>query len=172
MATVTVRSNEGEWEDDLHRLFFCQYCRFLFHMGHLLNTALGGAIYRIYTALGYNVVGINHLGDWGTQFGKLIVAHKLWGNKNEIDERGVRALVEIYVKFHKEEEKIRLWETRQELGSRQSRTAIQKHLNCLNISKRLLSKEVNRIYERLHIKFDSYAGESFTTTRCNLCWTN
>ena len=74
-------------------------------MGHLLNTALGGAIYRIYTALGYNVVGINHLGDWGTQFGKLIVAYKLWGNKKDIDERGVRALVEIYVKFHKEEEK-------------------------------------------------------------------
>ncbi|MDE5911274.1 MAG: arginine--tRNA ligase, partial [Clostridia bacterium] len=61
-----------------------------FHMGHLLNTALGGAIYRIYSALGYNVVGINHLGDWGTQFGKLIVAYKLWGNKKDIDERGVR----------------------------------------------------------------------------------
>ena len=75
-----------------------------FHMGHLLNTALGGAIYRIYKFLGYNVVGINHLGDWGTQFGKLIVAYKLWGNKEDIDKRGVRALVDIYVRFHKEEE--------------------------------------------------------------------
>ncbi len=132
-----------------------------FHMGHLLNTALGGAIYRIYTALGYNVVGINHLGDWGTQFGKLIVAYKLWGNKNEIDERGVRALVEIYVKFHKEEEKdpslgdeARAWFKAIENGNSEA-------LELFEYFKEITLKEVNRIYERLHIKFDSYAGESF-----------
>ncbi|MDE5654803.1 MAG: arginine--tRNA ligase [Clostridia bacterium] len=132
-----------------------------FHMGHLLNTALGGAIYRIYTALGYNVVGINHLGDWGTQFGKLIVAYKLWGDKKDIDERGVRALVEIYVKFHKEEEKnpaladeARAWFKAIESGNKEA-------LELFEFFKEITLKEVNRIYDRLHIKFDSFAGESF-----------
>ncbi|MDE6275692.1 MAG: arginine--tRNA ligase [Clostridia bacterium] len=132
-----------------------------FHMGHLLNTALGGAIYRIYTALGYNVVGINHLGDWGTQFGKLIVAYKLWGNKKDIEERGVRALVEIYVRFHKEEEnnpaladEARAWFKAIETGNKEA-------LELFEYFKEITLKEVNRIYDRLHIKFDSYAGESF-----------
>ena len=132
-----------------------------FHMGHLLNTALGGAIYRIYTALGYHVVGINHLGDWGTQFGKLIVAYKLWGDKKDIDERGVRALVEIYVKFHKEEEKnpalgdeARAWFKAIENGNKEA-------LELFEYFKEITLKEVSRIYDRLHIKFDSWAGESF-----------
>lgn len=132
-----------------------------FHMGHLLNTALGGAIYRIYTALGYKVVGINHLGDWGTQFGKLIVAFKLWGNKKEIDERGVRALVDIYVKFHKEEEKdpslsdqARAWFKAIEDGNEEA-------LSLFEYFKSITLKEVDAIYKRLNIRFDSYAGESF-----------
>ncbi|MDE7079471.1 MAG: arginine--tRNA ligase, partial [Clostridia bacterium] len=132
-----------------------------FHMGHLLNTALGGAIYRIYTALGYKAVGINHLGDWGTQFGKLIVAYKLWGNKKDIDERGVRALVDIYVKFHKEEEndpslsdQARAWFKAIEDGNDEA-------LQLFEYFKAITLKEVDRIYKRLNIRFDSYAGESF-----------
>ncbi len=132
-----------------------------FHMGHLLNTALGGAIYRIYKFLGYNVVGINHLGDWGTQFGKLIVAYKLWGNKEDIDKRGVRALVDIYVRFHKEEEsdpslsdQARKWFKAIEDGDSEA-------LRLFEYFKSITLKEVDRIYERLNITFDSYAGESF-----------
>ncbi len=132
-----------------------------FHMGHLLNTALGGAIYRIYKALGYNVVGINHLGDWGTQFGKLIVAYKLWGDRKEIDERGVRALVDIYVRFHKEEEtdpsladEARKWFKSIEDGDKEA-------LQLFEYFKAITLKEVKKIYERLNIEFDSYAGESF-----------
>jgi arginyl-tRNA synthetase len=132
-----------------------------FHMGHLLNTALGGAIYRIYKFLGYNVVGINHLGDWGTQFGKLIVAYKLWGNKEDIDKRGVRALVDIYVRFHKEEEsdpslsdQARKWFKAIEDGDCEA-------LRLFEYFKSITLKEVDRIYKRLNITFDSYAGESF-----------
>lgn len=132
-----------------------------FHMGHLLNTALGGAIYRIYTALGYNVVGINHLGDWGTQFGKLIVAFKRWGSKQEVEKRGVRALVDIYVRFHKEEEsdpnlgdEARAWFKAIEDGNAEA-------LELFEYFKGVTLKEVDRIYKRLHVKFDSYAGESF-----------
>lgn len=130
-------------------------------MGHLLNTALGGAIYRIHKALGYNVVGINHLGDWGTQFGKLIVAYKLWGDRKEIDERGVRALVDIYVRFHKEEEtdpsladEARKWFKAIEDGDKEA-------LQLFEYFKAITLKEVKKIYERLNIEFDSYAGESF-----------
>ncbi|MDE6188878.1 MAG: arginine--tRNA ligase [Clostridia bacterium] len=132
-----------------------------FHMGHLLNTALGGAIYRIYKTLGYDVVGINHLGDWGTQFGKLIVAYKLWGDRNDIEKRGVRALVDIYVKFHKEEEKnpslgdeARKWFKAIEDSNKEA-------LELFEYFKAITLKEVDRIYKRLNITFDSYAGESF-----------
>ena len=132
-----------------------------FHMGHMLNTAIGAAIYRTYTALGYNVVGINHLGDWGTQFGKLIVAYKLWGNKEDIDKRGVRGLLDIYVKFHKEaeqkpelEDEARAWFKAIEDGNEEA-------LSLFDYFKQITLKEVNKVYDRLNVKFDSYAGESF-----------
>lgn len=132
-----------------------------FHMGHMLNTAIGAAIYRTYSALGYHVVGINHLGDWGTQFGKLIVAYKLWGDKEDIDKRGVRGLLDIYVKFHKEAEKkpeledeARAWFKAIEDGNKEA-------LELFDYFKQITLKEVNKVYDRLHVKFDSYAGESF-----------
>lgn len=132
-----------------------------FHMGHMLNTAIGASIYRIYSTLGYNVVGINHLGDWGTQFGKLIVAYKLWGDKEDIDKRGVRGLLDIYVKFHKEaeqkpelEDEARAWFKAIEDGNEEA-------LQLFDYFKQITLKEVNKIYDRLHVKFDSYAGESF-----------
>ncbi len=132
-----------------------------FHMGHLLNTVLGAALYRIYTKLGYNTVGINHLGDWGTQFGKLITAYKLWGDDDDIDRRGVRALVDIYVRFHKEaesdpslEDTARAWFKRIEDGDKEA-------VEIFDRFKKSTMAEVSRIYDRLHVTFDSYAGESF-----------
>lgn len=132
-----------------------------FHMGHLSTTAIGASLYKIYNKLGYNVVGINHLGDWGTQFGKLIVAFKKWGNKSDIEARGVRGLLDIYVKFHKEAEKdeslnddARRWFKLIEDGDKEA-------LELFSWFKDLTLKEISRTYERLHVKFDSYAGESF-----------
>ena len=75
-----------------------------FHIGHLSTTVLGGALYRIFNYLGYRAIGINHLGDYGTQFGKLISAYKRWGNKKLVEEGGIRALNELYVRFHREAE--------------------------------------------------------------------
>ncbi len=75
-----------------------------FHIGHLSTTVLGGALYRIFNVLGYKAVGINHLGDYGTQFGKLISAYKRWGDKETVEKGGIRALNELYVRFHKEAE--------------------------------------------------------------------
>lgn len=132
-----------------------------FHMGHLSTTAIGASLYKIYNKLGYNVVGINHLGDWGTQFGKLIVAFKKWGNKADIEARGVRGLLDIYVKFHKEAEKdeslnddARRWFKLIEDGN-------QEAMELFLWFKDLTLKEISRTYDRLHVKFDSYAGESF-----------
>ncbi len=132
-----------------------------FHMGHMLNTSIGSALYKIYKELGYNAVGINHLGDWGTQFGKLIVAYKKWGDKKDIEERGVRGLLDIYVKFHKEAEEhpelddeARHWFKQIEDGNKEA-------LDLFYWFKDITLKEVDKIYKRLDVTFDSYAGESF-----------
>ena len=132
-----------------------------FHIGHLLTTAIGGSLYRIYKRLGYDVVGINHLGDWGTQFGKMIVAYLKWGDEKEVEKRGVHALVELYVRFHKEAEKdpklddeARAWFKKIEDGDAEA-------LRLFEYFRSVTLKDVNKVYERLGIKFDSYNGESF-----------
>ena len=76
-----------------------------FHVGHLRTTVIGNSLYKIYEKLGYKVVRINHLGDWGTQFGKLIVAYKKWSSKKEVEEKGIEELMRIYVKFDNEAKK-------------------------------------------------------------------
>ena len=75
-----------------------------FHIGHLSTTMIGNALYKIYEHLGYKCVGINHLGDWGTQFGKMIAAYRKWGSPEQVEQGGVNALTELYVRFHKEAE--------------------------------------------------------------------
>lgn len=132
-----------------------------FHIGHLGTTAIGSALYKTYKALGYNVVGINHLGDWGTQFGKLIVAYDLWGDKEAIDKGGVKALQEIYVRFHQEEEhnpqltdKAREWFLKIEQGDARA-------LELFDYFKTITLNEVKQVYQRLHVTFDSWNGESF-----------
>ena len=76
-----------------------------FHIGHLCSTIIGQSLYRLYESAGYKVVRINHLGDWGTQFGKLISAYKRWGDDQAIQEEPIKELLRIYVKFHEEAEK-------------------------------------------------------------------
>lgn len=132
-----------------------------FHVGHLRSTVIGNALYNIYSALGYKVVGINHLGDWGTQFGKLIVAYKMWGNKEEVEKHDINELSRIYVKFHEEAEKnpelndeARSWLVKMQEGDKEA-------LDLWKWFCEISMKEFNRIYDRLGIKFDSYAGESF-----------
>ncbi|MGI6137040.1 MAG: arginine--tRNA ligase [Clostridiales bacterium] len=132
-----------------------------FHIGHLMTTVLGGALYRIYKKRGYNAVGINHLGDWGTQFGKLIVAYKMWGDEKTIRETGIMGLNDLYVKYHREAEKdkdlddkARAWFKKIEDGDKEA-------LKLFELFKELTLVEVEKVYKRLNIKFDSYAGESF-----------
>ncbi|MEG1535774.1 MAG: arginine--tRNA ligase [Clostridia bacterium] len=132
-----------------------------FHMGHLLNTCIGSALYKICVALGYNVVGINHLGDWGTQFGKLIVAYKLWGDKADIDKRGVRGLLDIYVRFHAEAEKDEALNDQARFWFKQIENGNQEAIDLWTWFKKITLAEVAKIYKRLDVRFDSYNGESF-----------
>lgn len=132
-----------------------------FHMGHMLNTAIGAALYRLYKKLGYKVVGINHLGDWGTQFGKLIVAYKLWGDKKDIEQRGVRGLLDIYVKFHKEAEKDPSLDDAARAWFKKIEDFDEEAIALWHWFKDVTLAEVNKIYTRLGVEFDSYNGESF-----------
>ena len=132
-----------------------------FHIGHLSTTVLGAALCRLYDELGYRSVGINHLGDWGTQFGKLIVAYKMWSNREEIEAGGVRKLVDIYVRFHREAEEhpelddqARAWFKRLEQGDDEA-TALWQWFKEITLGDDM------PVYERLGIHFDSLAGESF-----------
>ncbi|MBQ2804698.1 MAG: arginine--tRNA ligase [Clostridia bacterium] len=132
-----------------------------FHIGHLSTTAIGSALYKLYTALGYKVVGINHLGDYGTQFGKMIVAFKLWGDRTTAEREGVKELQRLYVKFHQEEvehpeltDQAREWFVRIEKGDAEAQELFE-------FFKQITLAEVKEIYKRLNVTFDSWNGESF-----------
>ena len=132
-----------------------------FHIGHLSTTVLGGALYRIFNYLGYKAVGINHLGDYGTQFGKLISAYKRWGNKETVEKGGIRALNELYVKFHQEAEEHPEYDDEARAYFKKIETGDSECLELFKWFKALTLKDVQKIYEMLDIRFDSYAGESF-----------
>lgn len=132
-----------------------------FHVGHLRTTIIGNSLYKIYSKLGYHVERINHLGDWGTQFGKLIVAYKRWGSKESVEENGISELMKIYVKFHEEAEKddslndeARAWFVKMEQGDEEALSIWQWFVDISLI-------EYKRIYDLLGIDFDHYTGESF-----------
>ncbi|MDD6996181.1 MAG: arginine--tRNA ligase [Candidatus Borkfalkiaceae bacterium] len=132
-----------------------------FHIGHLSTTVLGGALCRILTFLGYKTVGINHLGDYGTQFGKLISAYKRWGDRQTVEQGGIRALNELYVRFHREAETHPEYEDEARAYFKKIEEKDEECLALFRWFKELTLKDVQKIYDLLNIKFDSYAGESF-----------
>lgn len=132
-----------------------------FHIGHLMTTVIGGSLYKIFRELGANVVGINHLGDWGTQFGGLIAAFRRWGDEQRLNERGLDELLELYVRYHAEAEKdetvaaeAREWSKKIESGDPYAVGLFEKF-------KATTLEQAKRVYKRLNIEFDSYLGESF-----------
>ena len=132
-----------------------------FHIGHIRTTVIGNALYKIYDSQGYNTVRINHLGDYGTQFGKLIVAFKLWGNKEAVEANPIPELLKLYIQFHDEAEKhpemedeARAWFTKLENGDKEAKELWQWFRDES-------LKEFARVYDLLDIEFDSYNGESF-----------
>ena len=132
-----------------------------FHIGHIRTTVIGNALYKIYDSQGYNTVRINHLGDYGTQFGKLIVAFKLWGNKEAVEANPIPELLRLYIQFHDEaerhpemEDEARAWFTKLENGDKEAKELWQWFRDES-------LKEFARVYDLLDIEFDSYNGESF-----------
>lgn len=130
-------------------------------MGHLRSTVIGNSIANILKKVGYTPIKINYLGDYGTQFGKLITAYKLWGNEDEIKKDPINTLLKLYVKFHKEAEKnpelddeARAWFKKLEDGDPEAQR-LWKWFREESLA------EFNRIYKVLGVSFDSYNGESF-----------
>ena len=132
-----------------------------FHIGHLKTTVIGGALYNIYKYLGYNVIGVNHLGDYGTQFGKLIEGYKRWGNEYDLTENAIDKLADIYKRIDglcKEDEEV-LNKCRENF-----KLLEQNDEYCTKIwneFKDLSIKEFQKIYDLLGSKFDSWNGEAF-----------
>ncbi len=132
-----------------------------FGIGHLRSTVIGNSLKKIFTLLGYRVIGINHLGDWGTQFGKLITAFKKWGKELELESNPIKYLYTLYVKFHAEAEKhppledeARVWFNRLE---KQDPEALKLWSRFRDLS----LTDFRRIYKRLGVEFEYHTGESF-----------
>ncbi len=132
-----------------------------FGVGHLRTTIIGNSLYRIYQKLGYECIGINHLGDWGTQFGKMILAYIKWGDRQELEKEPIKHLYDLYVRFHREEEttpslsdEAREWFKKLEDGDEEA-------VALWGLFKDYSLQEFRRIYDILGITFDYYTGESF-----------
>ncbi|MCL1983256.1 MAG: arginine--tRNA ligase [Clostridiales bacterium] len=132
-----------------------------FHIGHIRSTVIGHSIYKIYDFMGYETVRINHLGDYGTQFGKMICAYRRWGNREDVENEPIKTLLSYYIKFHEEseqdptlEDEARAVFTRLEQGD-------PEEVELWQWFRDESLKEFGRVYKMLGIEFDSYAGESF-----------
>jgi arginyl-tRNA synthetase len=133
-----------------------------FHVGHLLSTAIGNSLYKIMSFEGYNCTAVNHLGDWGTQFGKLICAYKKgWADEEQLAKEPINELLKIYVKFHDEAEIHPELEDEGRLHFKRLEDGCEEEVALWNKFKDLSLKEFSIIYDMLNVKFDSYAGESF-----------
>ncbi len=128
---------------------------------HLLSTIIGQTIYNIYSAIGYNTVGINHLGDWGTQFGKLIYAYKNWGDKKTIEKDPVAELLKLYVKFHDEAEQDPEIENKAREEFKKLEHGDEENTKLWEWFKELSLNDLKTTYKKLDVDFDEYIGESF-----------
>lgn len=132
-----------------------------FHIGHIRSTVIGNSIYKIYDFLGYDTIRINHLGDYGTQFGKMICAYRRWGNKEDVINEPIKTLLSYYTKFHVEAEK----DPSLDQEARDIFAKLEKgepeEVELWQWFRDESLKEFTRVYKMLGIEFDSYAGESF-----------
>ena len=132
-----------------------------FHIGHIRSTVIGNSLYKIYDAMGYDVIRINHLGDYGTQFGKMICAYRHWGNKEDVINEPIKTLLAYYTKFHVEvEEHPELEDEAREIFAKLEKGEPEE-VELWQWFRDESLKEFSRVYDMLGITFDSYAGESF-----------
>ncbi|KAJ53527.1 arginyl-tRNA synthetase [Clostridium tetanomorphum] len=132
-----------------------------FHVGHLFSTSIGNSLYRILSSQGYNCTRINHLGDWGTQFGKLISAYERWVDEEALEKEPIKELLRIYVKFHDEAEKDPSLEEEGRMHFKRLEEGAEEEVKLWKRFRDLSLKEFEKVYQMLNVQFDSYAGESF-----------
>lgn len=162
---IKENKNYGNSSDGLNKTVLVEYSSpniaKPFHIGHLFTTVVGNSLYRIYKSQGYNTVGINYLGDWGTQFGKLIYAYKNWVDEELLIKNPISELFRIYIKFHEESEK----DISIEYEARKYFKMLEDgNEECIELWKKfreLSLSEFNNLYNTLGVKFDSYDGEAF-----------
>ncbi len=132
-----------------------------FHIGHIRSTVIGNAIYKLYDAIGYKVIRINHLGDYGTQFGKMITAYRRWGSEDEVKREPIKTLLSYYVRFHEEAEKDPSLDQEARETFYKLEHGEPEELRIWKWFREESLKEFSRVYDMLGISFDSYNGESF-----------
>ncbi len=132
-----------------------------FHIGHIRTTVIGNALAKIYAFLGFDVIKINHLGDYGTQFGMLISAFKRWGDRNVIEKDPIKELLALYVRFNSEAEENPELKDEARYWFKELENENEEAIELWQWIRDISLKEFNRVYDMLNISFDSYAGESF-----------
>lgn len=132
-----------------------------FHIGHIRSTVIGNAIYKIYDFLGYDTVRVNHLGDYGTQFGKMICAYRHWGKREDVENAPIKTLLGYYTKFHQEAEKDPSLDQEARDAFTKLEQGAEEETKLWQWFRDESLKEFTRVYKMLGIEFDSYAGESF-----------
>ncbi|WP_099188623.1 arginine--tRNA ligase [Tepidibacter mesophilus] len=132
-----------------------------FHIGHIRSTVIGNSLYNVYKTLGFDTVRINHLGDYGTQFGKLIVAFKKWGDEEEVKQAPIKTLLKLYVQFHDEAEKDASLDEEARMWFKKLEDEEEEAVKLWKWFREVSLEEFNRVYDMLGVEFDSYAGESF-----------
>ncbi|MBQ9429010.1 MAG: arginine--tRNA ligase, partial [Clostridia bacterium] len=136
-----------------------------FHIGHLGTTVIGHSLKKLHEFAGYHCIGINYLGDWGTQFGKMIVAYRKWGDKATVEREEIDALVALYVKFHAEAEKDPALDEEARAEFHKLECGDPENLALWKWFIEISLREYKKTYKLLGIEFDSYAGESFYTDK-------
>ena len=131
------------------------------HVGHLRSTIIGDALANIYEFLGYKVIRWNYIGDWGTQFGKLTAAYKMWGNKKELETNPIETMLKLYIRFHEEAKKDPSLEKKGQEEFQKLERGNKENKKLWEWFRRESLKDFNRLYKVLDVKFDITAGESF-----------
>ena len=132
-----------------------------FHIGHIRTTVIGNSLYKIFTFLGFDTVAINHLGDYGTQFGMLISAYKKWGDRDTIEQDPINELLKLYVRFNKEADENEDLKDEARYWFKELENKNPEAIELWKWIREISLNEFNKVYDLLNIKFDSFAGESF-----------
>ncbi|MEG2288574.1 MAG: arginine--tRNA ligase [Clostridium sp.] len=166
---LSEKEQYGTTNEGVDKNVIIEYCSVNiakpFHVGHLVTTMLGNSLHKIFNSQGYNAIGINHLGDWGTQFGKLIYAYNNWGDEKALEEEPIKEMLRVYVKFHDEAEKNPTLDDEGRKYFKLLEDGNEAEVKLWTKFKNLSLKEFDRLFNLLNINFDSFDGESFYTDK-------